>query len=301
MKKIICIFLILTATFGRAQSFFEPADSLNKKRTIGVSILTGGTWVGTIAGLNFVWYKDFNKSKFHAFDDGHEWCQMDKVGHAATAWYFSRLTGGLYNWAGVDRKKSSLIAAGFSFGYMATFEILDGFSADWGFSFWDIGANTAGALSYWGQEFAWQEQKFKFKFSVHTSGLALYRPNVLGADFASRTLKDYNGQTYWLSFNPVTIIKPDSRLPKWLNISFGYSVQDQLIGDGSTYVYYDGSTQLNFTPYRQFFLSLDIDFEDLPVKNKFLKAILKGINVFKMPFPALEMNQNGLKFRPFYF
>ena len=303
MKRLLLILLICSFGFkANGQKFFEPADSLHKGRVIGVSAVNTSLWAGTIIGLNYVWYKDFDKSGFHTFNDGHEWLQMDKVGHSLTAWNFARVAGGLYRWSGVKSKNSAYIGAAFSVGYMTTFEVLDAFNADWGFSWWDVGANTLGSALYLGQELAWQDQKFKMKFSAHNSGLAPYRPNVLGSDFASRILKDYNGQTNWISFNPITLFKEDSKIPKWVNLSIGYSIQDQLIGDGGTYVVQDGSgSQINFEPYRQWYLSFDVDWEDIPVKSKALKVLLRTINIVKVPFPAMEFSNRGVKFRPFYF
>lgn len=295
---------MLLCSFSRSlfcQHLFEKSDSLNTKRLVAVSATTGAAWAGSIAALHFVWYSNFDKAKFHFFNDGNEWMQMDKIGHATTAWYASRFASSMYDWAGLKHRRSILIGAGFSFAYLATFEMLDAYNADWGFSWWDITANTSGALFYWSQEYAWYEQKFKLKFSVHNSGLAQYRPNVLGNDFVSRTLKDYNGQTYWLSFNPITLIKPDFKIPNWINISFGYSINNHLVGEGGTYILNNGTTQRSFVPYRQYFLSLDIDFESIPVKNKFLRIVLKGLNVFKVPFPALEISQGKATFRSFYF
>ena len=270
---------------------------------IGVSAGQGGLWAGTILGLQFVWYKDFPKTDFHSFDDGHEWQQMDKVGHVATAFYISRVSNGAFRWAGLDRKKSAIIGASVGFGYQTSLEVLDAFNADWGFSWWDMGANALGSLMFLGQELGWEDQKVKFKYSYYQSGLADYRPNLLGSSFASRTLKDYNAQTYWLSFNPITMFNKDSKFPKWINLSLGYGIHDQLIGDGGTYIHTsaDGNEQVSFTPYRQFFLSFDIDLEDIPVRSKFLKILFKGLNMFKMPFPALEINTQGkARFRPFF-
>ncbi len=252
-------------------------------------------------GLHFVWYDDFPKSEFHSFNDGAEWQQMDKVGHFSTAWYISRFSGGTFKWAGVTPKKSALIGMGFSFGYLATLEVLDASNLEWGFSWGDLGANTAGTLMYFGQEFVWGEQKFKLKYSFHNSGLADYRPDVLGEGFFGRALKDYNGQTYWLSFNPVSLIKPETKFPRWLNFAVGYGIDNQLIGDGGTYVYSTSGGQVNFVPYRQLYFSLDIDFEKIPTQSKILKVIFKGLNFFKVPFPALEISQNTFRMKPFYF
>ena len=303
MKRFVLIsILFLQFSQSYSQRLFEAADTLSKKRVIGVSAVNTSLWAGTIIGLNYVWYKDFEKSGFHTFNDGHEWLQMDKVGHSLTAWNFARVAGGSYKWSGVSEKNSAIIGTAFSVGYMTTFELLDAFNVDWGFSFWDVAANTVGSLMYFGQDYFWQEQKVKMKFSFHNSGIADYRPNVLGSDFPSRTLKDYNGQTYWLSFNPISMIKSDTKVPKWINLSIGYSIQDQLIGDGGTYVVQDGSgQQLTFEPYRQWYLSFDVDWEDIPVKSKALKFLLRTINVVKVPFPAMEFSNRGVKFRPFYF
>ncbi|OIQ36900.1 MAG: hypothetical protein BM555_01790 [Crocinitomix sp. MedPE-SWsnd] len=301
MRKLIyfLLFIFCFSTSSSAQSFLTPSDSLNKKRLIGVSATGAAAWAGSISALYFVWYKDFPKSKFHTFDDSHEWQQMDKVGHMYSSWQFGRFVGDLYEWTGLDHKKSSLIGAGFSIGYMTTFELLDATNEQWGFSWSDVGFNTLGTLTYWSQEYFWNEQYCHFKFSAHDSGLAQYRPNVLGNSFASKLLKDYNGQTYWMSFNPISWFKEDSKIPKWLNLSLGYSINNQLLGDGGTYVV--ASEQLSFTPYRQYFLSLDVNFEAIKTDKRWLKLIFRGLNFIKVPFPALELSQGKLGFRPFYF
>jgi len=302
LKKTFSILILLVAChFTSAQNFFENDSSFNKKRTIGVSVFNATAWTGSIASLQFVWYDDFAQTGFHTFNDSYEWQQMDKVGHLVTSWNFARGGGDLYEWSGVNHKTASIIGAAYSIGYMTTFELLDGYNADWGFSWSDVGYNSFGSLVYFTQEFFWNQQFLKFKFSFHNSGLSNYRPNVLGNDFASRTLKDYNGQTYWMSFNPVHWFAPNSKFPKWINLSLGYGIDDQLYGDGSVYVFDNGTTQLNFNPYRQYYLSFDIDFEKIPTNKKWLKFIFRSANIFKIPFPALEISQGKLHFKPFYF
>lgn len=302
MKKLLAVLLILFCSIhGQGQKLLTPSDSLNKKRVLAVSLTGGLGWAGSISALQFVWYKDFDKSKFHFFNDSHEWQQMDKMGHLYTSWQFGRFVGDLYEWSGVNHKKSAMIGAAYSLGYMTTFELLDATNVEWGFSWSDMGFNTLGTATYFMQEFLWNKQFVHFKFSYNNSGLAQYRPNVLGSDFANKLLKDYNGQTYWMSFNPVHWFKPESKIPKWIDLSFGYSINNQLIGDGGTFIYTDGSEQLSFTPYRQYFLSFDVNFEAIPVKSRWLKLLFRGLNFIKVPFPALEFSQGKLGFRPFYF
>lgn len=301
LRGILLSISVLMLSPSHGQSLLIPSDSLNKTRTVGVSAFNGLAWGGSITALHFVWYKDFDKTGFHFFDDSHEWMQMDKLGHTTVSWHMARASGDLYEWSGMDHKHASLLGAGYSFAYMATFEMLDAYNVQWGFSWSDLGFNALGSLSYGVQEFFWNRQFFKIKFSDHHSGLAEYRPDVLGSDPMSRMLKDYNGQTYWMSFNPVHWFKPDSKIPKWINLSVGYGIEDHLVGNGSTYVINDGATQQSFTPYRQLYLSFDIDFEEIPVQSKWLKMVLRGVNIVKIPFPTLEVSQGSVKFHPLYF
>ena len=45
------------------------------------------------------------------------------------------------------------------------------------------------------------------KFSFHRTDYAPLRPDVLGDGLAEEIFKDYNGQTYWLSFDMDKFIK----------------------------------------------------------------------------------------------
>ena len=302
MQKILPMLLfILLHQKVQGQDFLEHSDGVNKNRTIGVSVFHGASWAGSVAGLQYIWYADFDKSPFHFFDDHQQWSQMDKAGHFYSAYQFARLSGDLYSWAGVSEKKAVLIGSAFSFAYLGSIELMDGYHTNWGFSWSDLGANAMGAAAYFSQFYFERDPCVHFKFSSTSSGLAPYRPSVLGNTFASQLLKDYNGQTYWASFNPFYWFQESSAIPKWVQFSVGYSVQNQLIGDGGTYIYHEGSDQLNFTPYRQYFLSLDIDFESIPTDRAWLKLVFRGLNMIKLPFPALEYSQGAVRVRPMYF
>ena len=302
-SKFFTFFVVFMLSIAsRAQSIWEPAPTFNKKRTIGVS--TGGAiaWGGTISALGFVWYSNFEKSPFHFFDDSHEWNQMDKMGHLYIANHVADFIAGTYRWSGLSNRKASLIGSLYSFGYMTTFEMLDAYNTKWGFSWSDMGFNTLGSSTYFFQQYYWDKEFVHLKFTSHQSGLAQYRPNVLGSDYPSRLLKDYNGQTYWASFNPFEWFNSDPVIPKWINFSLGYSTNDQLIGDGDTYTVIDGAgVQQSFTPYRQLFFSLDVNWEAIETDVRFLKVLFKGLNYVKVPFPALELSRSKLAFRPLYF
>jgi hypothetical protein len=117
----------------------------------------------------------------------------------------------------------------------------------------------------------------------------------LGDSYLEQALKDYNGQTYWLSANVWSFAK-DSNFPKWLNIAFGFGADGLLYGEDSP------SNQFSQNPFRQFYLSFDIDLVKIPTKSKFLKSVFSVINFIKIPAPALEFrSKGGIKFHYLHF
>jgi hypothetical protein len=137
------------------------------------------------------------------------------------------------------------------------------------------------------------------KFSYHTTDYAAIRPEVLGETPAQRILKDYNGQTYWLSINPQSFIKNKKVLPNWLNFAFGYSADGMVGGESNIGEDYDYS---HIPRMRQFFFSPDVDFTRIPTKSKFLKGVFVVLNMIKIPAPTLEIDQTGkVNFYMFYF
>lgn len=298
LTLLLSISLLWTSITFSQGSFFLPSDSLHKGRTIGVSTGIGTVWSGSIIGLSKVWYSDADKAPWHTFDDSRNWLQMDKAGHFYTAYKLNQLTTDLYRWSGVNRKASIWIGAGVSIGYQSTFEFLDAYSAEWGFSWSDVAANTLGTAVYTGQMLAWNEERIIPKFSYHPTEFAAVRPSVLGSSFAESMLKDYNGQTYWLSFSPGTFFK-NSGIPKWACISFGYSAHAKLVGSEDFYT--DPATNISYTAQREFLFSLDIDFSKLKIRKPWLRALVRQFNYLKLPFPALIIRGNKIFGSPLYF
>ena len=283
-KCLIATLLSLHFSAYTQHSFFTPADSLNKGRLIGISTGVGTVWAGSMTGLWAVWYKDAQSANWHSFDDSKNWLQMDKAGHFYTAYKLNQLNTDLFQWTGLSKRKALWIGAGISFGYQATLEVLDGRTVEWGFSWSDLTANTLGVLGYMGQQLAWEEERIIPKFSYAPTKYASVRPEVLGSNFAESLLKDYNGQTYWLSFSPGTFTKGD-RFPEWICFSVGYSADQKIVGDKEYYL--DPSSGIEYHSKRELLFSMDIDFSRIPVKRPWLRVLLKQLNYLKVPFPSL--------------
>lgn len=291
---LICLcFLISTISFSQIDT--TNHSPFNKKRLAIVVSSEAALYAGSLVGLNELWYKDYPRSSFHFFDDSQEWLLMDKVGHVTTSYYVGRVGIGFMKWSGVSRKKAIWYGGMLGSLYQTTIEVLDGYSAEWGFSVGDFAANTAGSLLCIGQELAWDDQRIVLKYSFRQSEYSKYRPEILGSNLQENILKDYNGQTYWLSVNPYSFMNEGSKFPKWLNIAIGYGADGMTGGDfNPPYINKEG-TQLHFDRYRQFYLSLDVDLTRIKTKSKFLKTVFYSIGFIKIPAPALEFNKNGVK------
>jgi len=242
-------------------------------------------YTGSIFGLNKAWYKNNSFSRFSFNDDSHEWKQLDKVGHFFSAYQICRHTAALYKNTGISRKQAALYGALSGFMFLTPIEILDGFQhPTYGFSPSDMAANMLGPSLYLGQYALWGEERIQPKFSFHPTSLAQVRPELLGSNLSEQWLKDYNGQTYWFSVN-VASFAPHSKLPKWLSVSLGYGIQNMVGAE------IEKSRSLGYDPYRQYYLSLDIDFRRIHTRHKGLKTLFFLLNTLKVPAPTLAFNR----------
>lgn len=293
MKSLLISFLLLISlhTWGQSKtdSFFTPVDSLDTNRLKTVVISEAVSIPVGFIGLNQLWYANYPKSDFHFINDNYEWMQMDKVGHVYSAYYLSKLGSDLLRWSGVDEKKQLIYGAGLGFAVISTVEVFDGFSAEWGASKGDLLADLAGSGLYVSQQLLWGEQKIVPKFSFHYTPYASARPNLLGDNSVNQIIKDYNGQTYWLSVNLRSFINVE-KIPNWLNLAVGYGAEGMVTADNQLVnsVFFPEKERT-----RQFYLSLDVDLRKIKTKSAFLKTILESVNMIKIPAPAFEINHRG--------
>lgn len=264
------------------------ADSITYKnrQRIVTSTLVVGTGASYI-GLNELWYKNYERSKFHLFNDNNEWMQMDKVGHLFSAYTIAHFTSQAYQWSGLSQRKSAWIGAGVGLGYLGCIELLDSRSAQWGFSWGDILANTTGSLIYLSQEMLWKEQRIMIKFSYTPTVFADMNPDVLGNNFQQRIMKDYNGQTYWASFNVHSFMASDAAFPRWLNVAIGYGATQMISAK------MNASAVNNFQHTREFYISFDADLNRVRWKRKWMRTTARILSFIKLPSPTFEMRSDG--------
>ena len=263
-----------------------------------IAIETGSYLTGS-SFLSFIWYKDQQRVPFHFYNDSKGYLQMDKFGHAYGAYRESHSAYYALRRAGVSKRKALIYGGPIGLIFQTPIEIFDGLYEGWGFSTTDMIANTFGAALFTTQEALFDVQVFLMKFSYSPS---IY-PDLhshLGESKIERFFLDYNAHTYWFSGN-ITRITNSNKIPSWINIAFGYSANG-MIKEFDNPKFYQGKPFPHLERYRQYLVSLDINFSKIPTKKKWLKTIFRTINLIKLPFPTIEINRiDGVKFRPIYF
>ena len=273
-----------------------PADSVSPVAhrlplLVGGYALSYGTLYTALAAS---WYTG-EKVPLHWFNDLPEWQQLDKCGHFWGAFQESRGAVDMLRWAGLSEKKAIWYGAFVGLALQSPVEYFDGRDPQYGASVSDLGANLLGSLGVLGQELAWHDVRIMPKVSFHLTGYAAQRPNVLGRTAAERLLKDYNGQTYWLCTDVGAFLKPGNRWPRWLQPAIGYGGEDMVYNDHGT------NAAASLRPYRQFYLSLDVDLRRIPTRSVLLRRVFYTLSIVHLPAPALEFNQrNGFQFHGFY-
>jgi hypothetical protein len=265
--------------------------SFNKRKNI-LLISESSAYTIALAGLNHLWYIDYPRSRFHFINDNGEWLQMDKVGHMSASYYMGVVGIKAYNWAGYSRKKAIWYGGMTGSFFLTIVEVLDGTSQQWGASSGDLIANSSGSLLAIVQALKWNEQRIQLKYSYSPTKWAELNPNQLGYNHLERSLKDYNGQTYWVSFNIKSLFNINhKKFPNWISVAVGYG------GDSMTKPYAEDNSEV----YRQYYASLDVDLNKIKTESKIVNSILHLFGFLKFPAPAFEFSKGKISYHKIYY
>jgi hypothetical protein len=276
-------------------------DGTSWKKYSDVDYLRLSSMLGVIAAVNMVaytyqrnvWYTE-ETTVFHSLEFMNDWNkyqQMDKFGHFTDAYFTSDLTGKIYRWSGVSGNSSVWFGALTGWLWMLEIEVSDAFMAEWGFSWGDMLANTAGSAFYILQQFHYDALGgIQPKFSWHKS--EAWKEMRYNKD-PQALIEDYEGLTFWLTVNPHHYF-PDSwkkNYSDWLaplGLAFGVSAKN--IG-----IYPWGG-------YKEYFVGLDVDLRKLPIwgNSNLAKFITSEVNIIRMPLPTIRFSSQGVWFG-FYF
>ncbi len=302
-KLIVSLLFLFFGIQTYAQNKFSDADSssvVNKKMLITAISTEAAVYISSMAYLRYVWYNDVERVPFHFYNDNLGYLQIDKFGHAYGAYLESEIC---YSWlrnANVSKSKALIYGATMGIVLQFPIEVFDGLYKGWGFSWGDVAANSAGSLFLISQELIFDQQVIDFKFSFQRSTYASLANGMLGDNTLESLFYDYNGHSYWLSTNLNRIV-PISNIPSWLNLAAGYSANG-MFGEFENKKTWHNQALPETERYRQFLISLDIDWNQIKTDKYFLQQLFKAVNHIKFPMPTLEYNSlNKWKFHLFYF
>ncbi len=289
--RLFLLFIISHLVFAQKNPAL-PDSCIKKRKTFFA--FTGASYTAGMGALGCIWYGQQGFDRFTFFNDAPQWMGMDKAGHAMTAFYLAEHTHEALRTLCYSPRKARNMAAVLAWTAMLPIEILDGFSPAYGFSWADAGANLAGAMLFWVQN-GRGPLLVRPKYSFQPSPYAALRPGVLGDGLAEQWLKDYNGQTYWLSFDWQALFKrrPLSVPLTW---AIGYGAEEMV------YARRDENLQAGFRPYRQLYFSVDIEWRQVPASKPWLRSVFRFLNMIKIPAPALSWDERqGWRFHWLYF
>ncbi len=299
MKNILLIFISLLII---NHNLFSRDTIKNKvdKNFYKFLLVEGAVLTGAMSYLKYEWYSDKKRVPFHFYNDFKGWNQIDKFGHFYVSYLESNVGYSLMKKFNFSEKNSLFFGGSQGLILETPIEFFDAYYDGWGFSFSDILANTLGSAFFIVQQNFFGDQLIKPKLSFSTSIYAKYANGFLGKNnFLSQFVYDYNGYTYWLSFSPSRIFKIKN-IPEWINLSLGYGA-DGMIGEFKNISTYNGKNIPEYERYRQYYLSLDIDFSKMKTNSKLLKKIFNALSYIKIPLPTLEFSNKKLKGHYIYF
>ncbi len=302
LVKKCWIIVFLFAFVGKTHA--QKPDSLSHNKTALAWVSGAGIalYAGTMTGLSTIWYKDLNRVPFYFKNDNAGWKQIDKCGHAWSSYVFGKVGMESLKRTGISRNKAIWFGGAYGFAFLTSIEIIDGHYSVWGFSAMDMVANASGSALLIAQELAFNKQILTYKYSFHSTVFSDVEPSVFGDNFLASMAADYNGQTYWLSLSLGSVIKKKKYLPEWLCISAGYGAYGLLGAEVNPTSKSNGELYPVFERRRNYYLSLDIDFDKIKTRSKVLKTVFSFLNLVKVPFPTFEINSQGrTTFHPLYF
>ncbi len=276
---IVAALLLL---FSQSAAFAPaPPDStgVSTSRLVILGSITTGTVVAVHLYQAGAWWQG-PRAPFRIENDWDYALNVDKMGHAYGAYLLSHLFGYGLDWSGVDRWNSVLFGSIFGLAYQLYVETEDGFHRDYGFSPGDGIADVAGAMVPLLQESIPSLRGFALKWSYFPS--KQYR-DELKATPARVFIDDYQGQFYWVSFMPRTVMtdRTSPWLPEWLGVSWGYAARD-----------------LNNPVERHsvWALTLDVSLARIHTGSDFLDALFTVLDHIHVPLPGVLVERGTFKF-----
>jgi hypothetical protein len=288
MRIIFLVSLLIITISPAAQA---QRDSISYGRLAVVSAGAVSVLGGSYAYIQNSWWNE-KAVAFH-FDDGSDLRyakNIDKGGHFMGGALVSEMFQSSLQWSGVREKNAYWYGAAMGSFVQAAIEMKDAYAPYWGFSLWDFGAGSVGALVPLGKRYWKPMQKIETKMSYYKRSNHYWDLGTAQKPYAPphphAYQDDYINQTYWLSYFPLR----EKNFP--IGISVGVGLDDtQYLNEKNTKV----------GGQNEWYVALDYDWEQLLQSwdSRSAKKLKKWLQYIKLPAPTIRVSPE-LEFYPFF-
>ena len=226
------------------------------------------------------WWDD-EDSHFHFENDFDYALNLDKLGHFAAGVALGEGFYEGYRWAGATEFQSYLFAGLSAMMTHIAIDVKDGYSPEWGFSIFDVLSGTLGGFLPMAERYVPLFKYVDLKWSYWINSRAYYDQGKYdGKNHSCVFTDDYVNQTFWASFKIYRLLPAGARAyyPSWLAIAAGLSIDE-----GVFIKHYEG------TPHREVYIALDYDLEAFRPQSRLARTLIKWLNYFKLPAPAVQV------------
>ena len=280
-------FLVVKSSFAQSDTSKVNPYKLALVLGSGISVL-GGSYIY----VQNSWWSD-QSTDFH-FDDGSDLRyakNIDKGGHFFGGVLVSDFFNSNLKWAGVPEKKAYWYGASMGSFIQLAIEMKDAYAPYWGFSLWDFGAGSIGALVPVAERY-WKPMEYiDFKFSYYKRSNHYWNLGIAQKPWAPphphAYQDDYVNQTYWISVYPLKDHNID------VGISIGFGLDDtQYLNERNTKV--GGNNEI--------YIALDYDLKRVLKKwnTPTAKRVKHWLNYIKLPAPTIIISPET-KLYPIFF
>lgn len=253
---------------------------------LGGGVAAGNAAIMTYYFTTFYTQQEGERSAWHTFDDWYNSnLNVDKLGHVWGAQAYAHTAYWLFRWTNMTHAQSLWWSGGLAWTLQFEMECTDGFYRKWGFSWWDVAANTAGAFWPALQDAVPALRTVSLKMS--------YRPSAsMNARWVDYPLVDYDGYTYWLALTVDDVLPASVKpyWPDWLGVAVGYGADRTMLGKQV----YNSDASNHGLGDQQWYLALDYDLRRLPGDTPFLRFLKDELNLVHWPSPAVRISPGAV-------
>lgn len=255
---------------------YDPLETrINYKLLAGVGAVYLAAGIGVHIYQNNSWWAG-KKTSFHFQNDWNYALSLDKIGHFYAAQLLAHFFSAGLEAGNIQSDDAAIWGSVGALAFQLYVEVEDGFGPQWGFSPGDAASNVIGSGYALAQYFYPFLKNFQFKYSYYPS-------KKLQDGLHKGIIDDYEGEKYWLSLRMKNLLPEavSNVWPSFLNIAVGMSVKN-LDGVGGG--------------YREVYIGLDLDAEQIPLYGKGWQFIKNTLNYFHFPMPGLRISPNAAFF-----